>query len=342
MKKRLYYIDSIKVFALILVFVCHFTRSLEANGVGYACKILPDQLLNLYIGSFGVSLFFIASGASLMYVYEEKLDIKTYFKKRFLGIYPMFWLAFVSATAISFFRNQGIDASIPKWKIVLSIIGFDGNALWWGRNFYQLGEWFLSVIICLYLLFPLIRKILLKHPVITSIGSLILLIVCMVWFKTRLPIECFVLARIPEFIFGMLFIRYIKKVDIKVLLLGFVGILIAAFVSFSDINVMIQTLLVGISSFICLAWLAERLSIFSLVRKVSSGGGKYCFAFFLTHHYLMEWLTEGFMGISLRRSEVYLLFVSCFATTILVSILLFKLNKEVTRFLLEKETSNVK
>ena len=87
-KKRLYYLDIIKLCALVLVFVCHYTRSLESRGVGFVCKVLPDSIFHLYIGSFGVTLFFIASGASLMYVYQEKLNVKNYFKKRFLGIYP--------------------------------------------------------------------------------------------------------------------------------------------------------------------------------------------------------------------------------------------------------------
>ena len=72
-KKRLYYLDIIKLCALVLVFVCHYTRSLESRGVGFVCKVLPDSIFHLYIGSFGVTLFFIASGASLMYVYQKEI-----------------------------------------------------------------------------------------------------------------------------------------------------------------------------------------------------------------------------------------------------------------------------
>lgn len=333
MKKRLYYIDNIKVFGLILVFICHFTRSLEANGVGYAIKVLPDKLFNLYIGSFGVSLFFIASGASLMYVYEEKLDVKVYLKKRFRGIYPMFWLAFFTATVISFFRNYGIDETIPKWKIIFSIIGFDGNTLWWGNNFYRVGEWFLSVIICLYILFPLIRKCVLKHPVITTVISIVLLAVSMLCFKTKMPIECFVIARVPEFLFGMLYIKYIKQVDIKMLIIGIIGLGVAFFINLGENNVMLQTLLVGLSSFICLTWIFVKTSKFIFIRKISTVGGKYCYPFFLTHHYLTEWLTEPFTGIVLRLSEVYFLCLICFVLTIIASKYLFDINKKALNIL---------
>ena len=127
----------------------------------------------------------------------------------------MFWLAFLSATCISLFRNIGIDINIPKWKIIYSVLGIDGNALWWGINFYQLGEWFLSVIICLYIIFPLLRIVVLKYPVLSVIGSVMILTGCIVFFKSRMPVECFVAARILEFVLGMLFVRYIKAGDFR-------------------------------------------------------------------------------------------------------------------------------
>ena len=336
MKKRLSYIDAIKVFALILVFVCHFTRSLEKNGVGYLCKVLPDQICNLYIGSFGVSLFFIASGASLMYVYGDKLEVKTYLKKRFWGIYPMFWLGFMLATGISFFRNQGLNPDIPKWKILFSLVGFDGNALWWGANFYQLGEWFLSVIICLYLLFPLLRKFVKRKPCVTMAAAILMLICCMIWFRSKLPIECLVFSRVPEFLFGMIFMEYIKKVRLWQFGIGILGLILTTFISLSNINVMIQTVVVGISAFLFLAFLAQKAEHWRGVKKISLLGGKYCYAFFLTHHYMTEWLTERFSGRVFGRTEVYLLFIICFIAVLVVTGLLYRMYVAVVGFLREK------
>ena len=73
-KERLVYFDIIKFIAVICVFTVHFTRTLEYF-LNFDFKILPDRIFGVYLGGFGVTLFFITSGASLMYVYDEKLDL---------------------------------------------------------------------------------------------------------------------------------------------------------------------------------------------------------------------------------------------------------------------------
>ena len=90
---------------MLCVFVCHFTRSLEAAGVGFDFKILPDTVFSVYLGSFGVTLFFIVSGAALMYVYEEKIDIKTYIIKRLKGLYPLLRMTYLFAFFITFYER---------------------------------------------------------------------------------------------------------------------------------------------------------------------------------------------------------------------------------------------
>lgn len=37
-RERILYFDLIKLIAMLCVFVCHFTRSLEAAGVGFVLK----------------------------------------------------------------------------------------------------------------------------------------------------------------------------------------------------------------------------------------------------------------------------------------------------------------
>lgn len=73
--------------------------------------MLPDTLFGMYLGSYGVTLFFIVSGAVLMYIYGDKeIDLASYYKKRFLGIYPMFWLAF----AIFFIAKEIVYPGFAK------------------------------------------------------------------------------------------------------------------------------------------------------------------------------------------------------------------------------------
>ena len=155
-RERLYYLDLIKIIAALSVFGCHFTRSLEMNQVGYSIKIIPDYIFNIYIGNFGVSLFFIISGAALMYVYDEKIKLVDYYKKRFLGIYPMFWIAYISAFLYNFWLNRGVTYKHPKITFLLTLFGMDGYLGFYVENYYLLGEWFLGCLIFLYLSFPIL------------------------------------------------------------------------------------------------------------------------------------------------------------------------------------------
>lgn len=336
-KERLIYLDVIKAIALIFVFSCHFTRSLEANGVGFVCKVLPDQIFDLYIGSFGVTLFFIASGASLMYVYGEKLEWKTYLKKRFTGIYPMFWIAFFAATLISFFRDGGIREGVPGWKIIYSILGIDGNTLWWGPNFYRLGEWFLSVIIALYLLFPLLRIAVKKFPAVTMTASLAVSGLCILFFHTKMPVDCFVFARVAEFVFGMLMIWYCPKVKFWQFCAGAALVIAAAVFNPGRYNALIQTILIGIGAYWGLGYVFQKIPLGRVLTEIVEFLAACSYAFFLTHHYLLEWMTERFSGITLDRAEVYLLYAGCFVITIFVSMGLVKLNRLILSVFQERK-----
>lgn len=106
-KERLLYFDAIKFLAVIFVFVCHYARTLEYYQISYNFKILPDNIFSVYTGTVGCVLFFIVSGAALMYVYQEKVNLQNYFLKRFKGIYPMFWSAFIVFFEVQFYNTGG-------------------------------------------------------------------------------------------------------------------------------------------------------------------------------------------------------------------------------------------
>lgn len=325
-KERLIYFDIIKFIAVICVFTVHFTRTLEYF-VGFDFKILPDQIFGMYLGAFGVTLFFITSGASLMYVYDEKLNLKDYFKKRFLGIYPLFWLTYTIAFMCNFYVNKGFDQTIPKWKVIFSVLGFDGTAAFYGTNFYQVGEWFLSVIILLYILFPLLRICIQKFPAITC-GMTILVYILIVQNynpASKLPIDCLVFARIPEFVFGMVFIKYIKKVNLKLFVPTLAIMLASMFVDVSKITNIYVVTVVGICSFCVFAYLFYRVKE-GLFKKISIFISKYSYAIFLSHHFIMVIFIRHFLYAYMPKSEIIILYAMLWFIVILASTGLVRLN----------------
>ena len=139
-KERLLYLDLIKLVAVIMVFTIHFTRTLEYAQISFKTHILPDSLFGLYLGSYGVTLFFIVSGAVLMYIYGEKeINLATYYKKRFLGIYPMFWLAFTIFFIANEFINPGFAKDINHGTFLFTLLGIAGQFGVYTGTYYFLG-----------------------------------------------------------------------------------------------------------------------------------------------------------------------------------------------------------
>ena len=330
-KERLVYFDIIKFIAVICVFTVHFTRTLEYF-LNFDFKILPDRIFGVYLGGFGVTLFFITSGASLMYVYDEKLDLKTYIKKRFSGIFPMFWLTYFIAFLVNFYINKGFDQTIPKYRILATLIGFDGLDAFYHPNFYLLGEWFLGVIISLYILFPLLRILVMKFPWISFAMVIIVHIILVQNYSpaSALPLECVVFARLVEFMFGMLFIRYIKKVNIFMFVPALAIMIVAEFVDLTKINNMYVIPVVGISSFIVFTFLFCRIKK-GIFKQISIFISKYSYAIFLTHHYIMLVFIKHFMGTLQPASGIIVLSTTLVCIVIMASMIMVKLDKAVSK-----------
>ena len=148
-----------------------------------------------------------------MYVYQEKLEYKRFYKKRFESLYPMFWMAYIIAFIGLFYLNKGMFLQAPKKNFILTIIGFDGYLAANVPTFYILGEWFLGCIILFYVLFPLLRTGVNKYPKATVVVTAMIYLAFIFFYHGVFDMSKIVFVRMPEFLMGMYFIKYIKKVN---------------------------------------------------------------------------------------------------------------------------------
>ena len=341
MKKRLFYLDFIRVVAVLAVFGCHFTRELEYSGVGFTTKILPDYIFNVYMGSFGVGLFFIASGASLMYVYQDGIQIGKFFKKRFIAIYPMFWLAYIAAFLYDFYLYKGVNLQYPISRFVLTVLGMDGYLGFYFPNYYLLGEWFLGCLIILYLLFPLLFFGVKKYPVITALIAGAIFAAGSFWsFHNAyiMPPECWFFMRIPEVLFGMYYIEYIRKVRWPILVLSLVILisLQSAEIILAGQVQILKTVPVCVAAFLVLSFVSDFVKgrLFVSFCKLI---GKYSYAIFLSHHFIMRKFFPHFYGVVLQRGGVLILFFLTIAVVGVAVVLLYKLNSKILQLLNQRE-----
>lgn len=328
-KERLFYLDFIRAIAAVSIVLTHFNAVFMFAGMPEKA-VITTTVSNIYIGSWGVSLFFIISGAALMYVYEEKCDLKIFYKKRFLSLYPMFWIAYSAAFLYLFYVNKGVNNGAPKINILLSAIGFDGYLAENVPTFYILGEWFLGCIILIYIIFPLLRKLVNEYPVQTALGIAVIYIICIAFYNIPFNQAKFVPTRLPEIAAGMYFVKYRAKVKgphalAALAVLAANGILKPAW------NESLQTTYVGLASFILLVYLSYFMK-FCVIEKICGIISKYSYAVFLVHHIVILRMVNTFNLAEMKVLESYILFLACCGVIGVLSYLLQRFHKSVMEF----------
>ena len=77
-KERLFYLDFVRAIAAMAIVITHFNaRYLYLNPPAPEKAVFTTFIGNLYIGDWGVSLFFIISGAALMRSEEHTSELQS-------------------------------------------------------------------------------------------------------------------------------------------------------------------------------------------------------------------------------------------------------------------------
>lgn len=329
-RPRLFYLDFIRALAAILIIITHYNNPYMSSR-----PVFMYEPFGVYVGGLGVSLFLIISGAALMYTYGdmEKLNLRLFYKKRFLSIFPMFWIAFVIANAYLFLCNNGhIVTHAPAWSIIFSILGIDGLiANTTIPTFYTLGEWFLGFILLFYIIFPIMRYGIKKYPKFSA-SIIAFLFIGTILLRPNiigLPVDILITTRLPELAFGMYFIQYIKKV--RFLPLCFSIILLSAQEFSSFLPNFLAVPAVGVASFLVLTWVAEHINC-KMIQKPFQSIAKYSYPIFLVHHVVISQVFNEIAPSQLSQSGTYLLFFIDCLLIAFFSILLLNIERKVLSY----------
>lgn len=327
-RKRIFYLDFIRAIATVAIVLTHFNNPYLSNS-GY---LLTNYPFGIYLGNAGVSLFLIISGASLALTYRYPLNYKKFYWKRFIGIYPMFWTAWVLATMYLFLARDGhVLSNAPISNLIFTVFGVDGLAANFHINtFYLLGEWFLGFILLFYLIFPLLLWAINRFPISTA-AVILGLYILSVWYLqgSGLPAAMIISVRLPELVFGMYFMIYWKKFP-KLLLIPAAGILVLASF-FPDFNENIATTAVGISLFIILV-IAGTLLDHQIVRAPFNLISKYSYGIFLVHHVIIMEVYRVLNTSTFEVKRYYFLFATVCVLSFIFAVVLSKVTASIVDF----------
>ena len=163
-------------------------------------------------GNIGVDIFLILSAVGLYFSFSKNSNLVEFYKKRFVRIIPSFLIV-----AIIYYLYIGVGVKAFINNILLISLYVNGN-----RDF-----WYFSLIIVLYILYPLFHKVIDKYNLwglvtllfVTVLGT-VLLQKFNITIYQRIEIA---LTRVPIFIIGVYLGKMVlnKKEIPKYILLGF-------------------------------------------------------------------------------------------------------------------------
>jgi len=204
MERRLLLLDVIRGLAIFFVLVSHVLQY-------YDSKLISQHgLPGVYyvtLGGFGVTLFIILSGMVTEYNYRGEKSL-IFFIKRVKRIYSNYWVSLLLAIPLI----GGYKVPADKLDSLLNVTGlmvFTGRE--WGESYILPTGWFIGVILSLYLLFPLLSKLMDKKKN-TTLFALFLLSLCFRYYSERYwlsyrPSDWFPLCRLFEFGLGIYLIK---------------------------------------------------------------------------------------------------------------------------------------
>lgn len=295
--KRNIALDIIRIFAMLDIFTFHFMGALgRTNSVFYGYK-------NGGWGSVGSTIFFVLSGFLLYDRYQEmqlcRREVLGFYKKRFLSIIPLQIVCF----SVFFFANYILTRNLwyggKGWKIIFSFFGIDGYMGMYGIQTYHIvGEWFTTIILLVYLLFPILLAMFKKLRWGATIIIAALYFLNIVFsFQTISP-DASVFTGIFVFWTGMLICEYQKRIKEYKWPVVLAGILILVIVLVRLPQVKGSPLpwknLLGISMFVLLYFLLSLVTVSSKVRICLYKASDMAFAFYLCHHYMIYRYIEYF------------------------------------------------
>ena len=240
----------------------NYMKAISAIGIiiyHYSCRIKSRDFLPLYTfknGSWGgvfVTIFFMVSGALLYYNYSENFELKKFYIKRWIAIFPMFYLAYLSFWIGNVINNGSIFYKNVKWTYILSLCGMDGYFYENVTTYYILGEWFLGAIIILYMLFPVLLMSFKRKPILTFLVSLLLYIVHYEVAIINPHASRSIFSCLLSFVSGMLLVMYRERIFNKCITLFAGGMFIILLTVELGISDEIGFKLMGISIF-CLIY----------------------------------------------------------------------------------------
>lgn len=225
--ERFLLIDALRIVAITLVISSHLLISMGPAAAGWNQLSIGNRYINWKTwGEVGVTLFLVVSGMSLELRYgRANVPFRDFVWRRIIRIYPVYYFSLVLAVCVSaaFALWGALSRGTPvAWPghvdvaaILLTLSGFNAFAGRWGGSLVW-SSWFIGLIMSLYLLFPLISRLLKWNlwaggAALLALSSVSRFVTVRFGFQHGNPLEWFPLNRVFEFGCGVLLVQALGR-----------------------------------------------------------------------------------------------------------------------------------
>src|SRR6266550_2210542 len=330
--KRLLWLDIAKALAISWVVYFHFFNTCFEHAqfppdnwsslAASAVTILRMVWLKISgIGLHAVGVFIILSGWALMEstarrVESGSLKWGSWFRARFLRLYPMYWVAHLVYLVSPFVaRLEPVDS-----RIVLSLLGLRFIDIQMNFMYLNAAWWYFSMLIQFYLIFPLLfwaarRLGPLRFLLIAcAAGFFARYVLLVVWPQNGLwVLGGFAICRLPEFALGMSLAMWHARSTARVewfLLRGtglFLGLVLypAALLLYGGrYDFIFVDFATGTCCMLEIVGIAGIILVFKEPAKLFGLVGLYSYGLYLIHQPYVIWL-----GLRIREQPIWMFLV---------------------------------
>lgn len=329
-------LQILRAYAALLVLLRHLTKHFNNDGKA----LFGDFFLN---GFSGVDIFFVLSGFIIIYSSDKYLqntksdlrNVKSYFIKRIIRVYPTYWFfLFFPILLIYFFSPNLIEYSPSS---ILSLI--KTFLLFFGHDKVSVVTWTLSYEVFFYLIFGLFliskRFLILIVPIIVmSIYTLIFCYDTSFYYDQALPLKIYdnkifnyvFNPIVLEFLFGVLIYYLFKKgyrfnsiLLISIYLISYIFTSQVQFTDWYSFFVFFRVLFYGLPAAILIYFLLQ-LNIQSNSRwfKMLILLGDASYVFYLIHNPM---LSLSYRYLLSQIQHIYLMYFFIFLLIVFISLI---------------------
>lgn len=313
-KKRNINLDIIRVIALFMVLIYHYEIEVYVNEMKLFSHFFSG-FHHINFGGIGVFLFFMLSGAVHAMKYDVEIDIRKYYIKRFLSIFPYFYITWIMGSIIDVVLNEQyiLYGRNDWWRIIFTLMGCDGyfpdiN------TFYLVGEWFTTVIVFIYLIFPILRKVLNEHE-LTTLFCLLAINIFFIsdcWNPLNIVLDGNCFFAISAFSLGYVLykkkIRFTWKESIAILCIMSSALLLSS----KQMQHAILNIIVAIMLFLVIFCgpIQIEKETNNIAMKILLFFSKYSYILYLTHHFVMRRTVAAFKMNATIQNKILCFFIT--------------------------------